>query len=192
MTTDGRTDGRTDGQHHNIIRPVFRRAYKNHWYRKSIFKYHKNHHSSSILISKIKSVALPVTYWALKPRPETFTCYILGPETLTCYILRLKSSSRERHVWPHPDVHVPSVASVGDRNRKWWPAMFHQLRGVWIHSSIIHLITRQIHSSIIHLITRKSFHLKCSINCLAARILLFKKVIFVNKALCAQGTKRTK
>jgi hypothetical protein len=29
MTTDGRTDGRTDGQRHNIIRPVFRRAYKN-------------------------------------------------------------------------------------------------------------------------------------------------------------------
>jgi hypothetical protein len=32
MTTAGRTDGRTDGQRHNIIRPVFRRAYKNYLY----------------------------------------------------------------------------------------------------------------------------------------------------------------
>ena len=27
---DGRTDGRTDGHHHTIIRPVWRRAYKNY------------------------------------------------------------------------------------------------------------------------------------------------------------------
>ena len=27
----GRTDGRTDGHHHTIIRPVWRRAYKNVW-----------------------------------------------------------------------------------------------------------------------------------------------------------------